>query len=685
LSCINDPITDHEILSAEEIFLPKGAFFDDQRRTIIKCMETANIAAAPGSGKTTVLLAKLFILAQRMPFKDNKGICVLTHTNVAIDEIKARLGSRGDVLFSYPNFFGTFQSFIDKYLAIPYFSMTKKSRSIIIDQHYYEEKIATQFNFGVRKYKDAQRNAKYFLLSRRENYKTIRLKLVDGRVILTDGINGKEININRPSRSFKIHGDFSTEEKQNIYNWIVELKRTLLNDGIFCYDDAYYLAEQFISRYGSQLNEVFSKRFKFVFIDESQDTYKHQYKILESLFNKEVIKQYYGDPNQAIFDSKNSNQASIWYPNAELNLSIPQSQRFGIKIAEKLSTICVDQNNQIEGSPIIQSLKPHIILFNKVEISKVLEKFVELIKSYDLHLTNEDERKNINKAIGWRGNGTEDILNKLCLASYFPSFSKKAKENKGVHYNNLISYIKKLPEDVTTRNGVKVYSEALMNGIIRFLYLVNVKNNNNKSKGWYFNKSSLLQYLKENYDKGLFQLEKNMSEWILKIHHEKMQYNLEVYESIKQYLMNDFIKFWPKLDLSKAQHFLEDTTPEISEKESQIQNYYISTYHPEIKIKVDTVHAVKGETHRATLFLETFKEKHDLKMILPFLKGQFDKKLAIKKQINAALKVAYVGMSRPTHFLCLALDSEGLEQSDLAELESSGWEIIYVNQAAIPS
>lgn len=87
MSLIDKPITDSEIVLAEKLFLQKEAFFNKDRREVIKNMETISIKAAPGSGKTTVLLAKLFILAQRMPFKDNKGICVLTHTNVAMDRL----------------------------------------------------------------------------------------------------------------------------------------------------------------------------------------------------------------------------------------------------------------------------------------------------------------------------------------------------------------------------------------------------------------------------------------------------------------------------------------------------------------------------------------------------------------------------------------------------------------------
>ena len=54
-----------------------------------------------------------------MPLENNQGICVLTNTNVSIDEIKSKLGNKADILFKYPNHFGTIQSFVDKFLAIP--------------------------------------------------------------------------------------------------------------------------------------------------------------------------------------------------------------------------------------------------------------------------------------------------------------------------------------------------------------------------------------------------------------------------------------------------------------------------------------------------------------------------------------------------------------------------------------
>ena len=92
--------TNDEIRTAHDLLLPGRPFFEEDKIEVIQCNESRDIKACPGSGKTTVLLAKLLILSNRMPFADGSGVCVLTHTNVAIDEIKARFGGKADLLFS---------------------------------------------------------------------------------------------------------------------------------------------------------------------------------------------------------------------------------------------------------------------------------------------------------------------------------------------------------------------------------------------------------------------------------------------------------------------------------------------------------------------------------------------------------------------------------------------------------
>ena len=64
------------IKQAQDIFIDKKEF-DSERIAFIENLETCDLLAVPGSGKTTALLAKLYCLAENLPFKDNSGILIL--------------------------------------------------------------------------------------------------------------------------------------------------------------------------------------------------------------------------------------------------------------------------------------------------------------------------------------------------------------------------------------------------------------------------------------------------------------------------------------------------------------------------------------------------------------------------------------------------------------------------------
>lgn len=144
-------ITDQDIERAEKILLPEGSRFNDERRKFICCMKSHDVVACPGSGKTTALLSKILILASKMPFSDNRSICVLTHTNVAIDKIKSQLGTEAEHLFQYPNFFGTIQTFIDRFLAIPAYRNEFNQALLSIDWDMYFNAIERVYSQNMRK------------------------------------------------------------------------------------------------------------------------------------------------------------------------------------------------------------------------------------------------------------------------------------------------------------------------------------------------------------------------------------------------------------------------------------------------------------------------------------------------------------------------------------------------------
>jgi superfamily I DNA/RNA helicase len=90
----------------------------------------------------------------------------------------------------------------------------------------------------------------------------------------------------------------------------------------------------------------------------------------------------------------------------------------------------------------------------------------------------------------------------------------------------------------------------------------------------------------------------------------------------------------------------------------------------EFDIHISTIHKAKGETHTATLVLETYYYDYDLKKLLPLLKGE---SIANGIRNDHKRKLLYVAMSRPTHLLCLAMNKDHVTDVDKSELESVGF------------
>lgn len=137
-------ITDLEIEEAEKILLPNGCHFAEDARDVIRCWESTDVSACPGSGKTTVLLAKLKLIADRMSLDNGAGICVLSHTNVAVNEIKSKLSTYADKLLNYPNFIGTIQAFIDRFLTFPYVKTITKAPAYVVDERTYAQHFCSE-------------------------------------------------------------------------------------------------------------------------------------------------------------------------------------------------------------------------------------------------------------------------------------------------------------------------------------------------------------------------------------------------------------------------------------------------------------------------------------------------------------------------------------------------------------
>jgi len=626
-------ITNNDISWVESILLPSGEHFDEEQKAVIKCFETKDIVACPGSGKTTALLAKLLILSRKMPLEYNRGICVLTHTNVAINEIKSRAYFASQKLFNYPNHFGTIQSFVDKYLAIPTYINKFNRRPLFINNEIYFDRMERS-----RKYLGRKTNA-FCYKSGQKNY-PYSLKFED-------------FALDNNSICQKLNLDSNDAIQKLIYDKLLGLKNQILLNGILSYDDAYFLAAEYIIKY-PDLRDLFSKRFAYVFIDEMQDSSITQSELLNKIFNDNVVIQKIGDLNQSIFDYDADLECG-WKVNDDKTMYITGSKRFSNPIASKVENLCVHRQT-ITGNGKQNGIAPVFIVYDDKTIQQVLNKFAEIIIKNNLH---QNEKK-VFKAVGWRGKPHDT---KRTIPSYWNGYSKEIKV-KRTEFNNLKSYLTPQPDSFISSEGVNFYKKRLVDAFLKCLRIAEIADNERA-----FTDKKLHRYISENNLNFYNDFRVRLAKWCLQIHKQE-----DVFEEIKNYLTNEFRDLFNYRVNGELTNFINSSNLE-TDNERIFQNnniYKYSSEATEIEIEVSTIHSVKGETHTATCYLETYFYDYDIKRIMNYMKGQCT--VPTQKRIIQNLKMAFVGMSRPSHLLCVAVHSDSIFTQEEA-MRRSGWDV----------
>lgn len=624
-------ITNDDISWAESILLPTGDHFDDEQKAAIRCFETKDILACPGSGKTTALLAKLLIVSRRMPLENNRGICVLTHTNVAINEIKSHASFASQKLFNYPNHFGTIQSFVDKFLAIPSYILRFKNRPRYIDNEVFCSIIDKSYH--------TLHAARTWLDRRREG----------GLEYLKNLCFDKDNFCISP----KIDGQAFISTNAQTYQEINSLKLRILDWGYLRYEDAYSLAFEYLREHPG-IRDLISKRFAYVFIDEMQDSSTNQSELLNNIFNESVVIQKIGDLNQSIFDYDGDLECG-WTVNNDRTMCITGSKRFPSSIASKVANLCVC-HQIIAGNGRQNEITPVIIVYDDNTIQQVLNKYSEIIIRNNLHHLE----KRIFKAVGWRGKPHD---RERTIPSYWDGYSKEIKV-KRTEFSNLKSYLTPQPDSFISSKGINFYRKRLVEAFSKCLRIAEITENNRA-----FTDKKLHRYISENDPDFYKDFRVRLAKWCLQIHRQE-----EVFDEIKNFLTSEFRDSFNYQVNGKLTNFINSSDLEADNEEVLHSNnmYKYSSGSTEIEIEVSTIHGVKGETHTATCYLETFFRDYDIKRIINYMKGEYT--LPTKPTIMKNLKMAFVGMSRPSHLLCVAVHRDSISTQEEA-LRRSGWDV----------
>lgn len=629
-------ISDQDIELTEKLLLPEGAHFPDDARNVIRCWHSADVAACPGSGKTTVLLAKLKLLADRMPFVNGAGICVLSHTNVAVNEIRKRLSGYAGKLISYPNYIGTIQSFVDKFVTMPYLRNIAGRNVQAVDNLTYAQHMLNRM----------QNSAKYRAL----NYVTKNSFETGGQ--FTTRINHTQALYIRDDGALcvgKQRKALAGMQKPSTMQYKELLTDLLKAEGIMRYQDAYSYAKAAINGLPEAYTDLFSSRFQYVFIDEYQDCDDVQRQAIDAIFNsKKCVVIKIGDSDQAIYNSEN-NQVPDWVPQDGF-LPIMTSCRYSQEIADVICKLKKDNKN-IATFAGKTGVKPVLLVFDIERIDRVIEEFINVLEKHELF-----DNKGIYKAIGAV---KKENSSGLKIGSYWSEFDGSVKKQSEYNYWVLVDeIIKGLLE------GKLYKAERLVRKLLcRVFHYVKITNS---VSGKEFSVTTIKKLLDDEY-KDIYR------QWIYELSRVQ-NIERETIDSLMRQKINELLKIENPQAGDIFDHlpkyFLNEAVV-VDQIETSEKNIFIDPIRGR-RIEFDTIHGVKGETHDATLYLETDRQRSsDLNRILPYYGvGKPGK----SNLFDYSRKLAYVGMSRPKKLLCVAMQAKTYEKSN--GVFTDDWEII---------
>ncbi|MFQ5356697.1 MAG: UvrD-helicase domain-containing protein [Mariprofundaceae bacterium] len=466
-----------------------------------------------------------------------------------------------------------------------------------------------------------------------------------------------------------------------------------MGKGVFFYRDFYLFAEKSLLDLLSIASNL-QKRFPHVFLDEMQDTQKFQDELITKVFpldGEEVVVQRFGDADQAIFHGINNEEPNESYNCKTEGLCvINQSHRFddsiaqlikgmsfnGVSLASELSGDALEKRKNVNTSS--GDFEHTIFLFDDEDANHVIEAFAEHVSR---QFTDDHKRsdKFSVKVVGAVGNEI-DGNNQLKIGHYWNDFKKNKSSSsfKEACLHEAVIHCCKLT-DVDWAERHKLLNVCFL----RMLRLAGKKD----SDGNYINASSMKEYTKEKGD----------WEGLRKIGYALIKFGTRINNDDWDELTDHVLQ---KLGIDDASHELAEylqyrgaELEQFSDEDKRCQGGSVKPYagnklihNDGFAIEFSTIHGVKGETHDATLVLETKNYNFDMELMLPYLTGDLpdesnpnssmkEKPSNARKPNQKFMRQLYVAMSRPKHLLCLAIRSDHINIEQKRFLDALGWRL----------
>ena len=253
----------------------------------------ALIIAGPGSGKTRVITSRIawLINNEKIPIQE---IAALTFTNKAANEMKNRIFHMLDIppIKFLPNI-GTFHSFC-AYLIRENHNILDLDKSFAIYDSYDQTAV----------------------IKRTLDELNLDTKLYKPRVVLSI-ISGAKSKIQNPETYQK---NISTAYAKNIYEIYKIYQQKLIQSNALDFDDLLMKTFEMLNS-NQEISNIYQSKYKYLLIDEFQDTNLIQYSIAKLIANKTNNIFVVGDPDQSIYSWRNADITNILNFKSDYNKS----------------------------------------------------------------------------------------------------------------------------------------------------------------------------------------------------------------------------------------------------------------------------------------------------------------------------------------------------------------------------
>jgi Superfamily I DNA and RNA helicases len=573
----------------------------DERKTYLEKRGKIVLNACPGSGKTSSIVKKIKIIQENSSslFSNYSGIACLSFTNAATDELKEKYYKMHGENLLFPNIFSTIDSFINKYITLPYSYLldSKFIRPKIVEdeliekafQNFYIDRNGNQqegVEFPLNKFKDKASLGLYRIYPPKD----IWIEM-DG----TFTYKGK-----KPSSAL-VDNDVFQE-----YGKIIFKKK--ISKGLITSLDSSFIALTLLSNH-KRIGKYLALRFPYVIIDEAQDNSEIQHSIFDELIesglsNVELI----GDPYQSLYEWRSAKPnlfVSKFRSHSWSGLSLSENRRSNQRIINCFSILRQSIDPAVKEKNV-KDLNIPITVYKYTDSNKeqIINDYCDKCENYSLDSNH----------IVVRGNTLKNHM----IGASVPLEP----------WHSLIPYTILKIQNLLELQKVKLSINELRKLAINLSFSEKSQYERKEIEELYTNDPS--------YNSKLFKLLKLLP---------KLDLSFNVWTKITQELLKEELSLPYELDFNIKKRMTGFRMKDLLNE--NLDNYFRNNIAGKHNVPITTIHQVKGQTFDSILF---FFAENSIGQNVSF--NDFNKPTAFPTEKQ---RMIYVACSRPRQFLAIAV------------------------------